>query len=665
MNIIHVDSKRKLDQLCIELYDQRRVAFDTEGTSLNPYNYTPLIITLAFNETAYVIDLIQLNIDLVLTKLKHFFEAKDVLKIGHNLVYDWKILYHISKNIGRIKMECMHDVMTMDRCIHAGLILPGQFSLKNILQRRLNVTLNKEQRESFINWIPGQLLSPEDIEYAAKDTLYLFDVYDQQMQEIKDKKLDKIYQLEMDIISPTSLMEYTGVYVNRAMLEEMIEPFEHFVFTADKALQDMFINGGAADQILFTKDGYYCINSSSWQQVLAALHKVGVNIQNLNAKTVARWDLLQRKKKRKWTRDEEIDYHTLIDDDEVADALEAYEGIDNPYLRAYNFVVGARKLLSTYVYGLIDAIDPVTKRIHPYFNTYGAMATGRYSSNKPNFQNLPQNRKLKRLGLGRYSIRYAIEAPKGRKLIIADYSGIELVILAVLSGDEKLMYEIIQGDVHTYVTKEILKHLEITNENKDDEPHKTWRNGAKRVSYSIAYGTTGKNLSEQLNIDLAAVGFKISAEEGDRLIEAWYKLFPKTAAYLQKNAENAVLHGYVEDTWGRRRNWNQSLFVNKWLRLAAEREGKNMPIQGTSATMTKLAIAYLYRKLDSKLGRMVITVHDEIVLEVAESYTEEACKILKWCMEQAIRETLPSIANDVGVYKSLSVKASPSNRYDK
>jgi len=637
---------------------------DTETTGLDPYTYHPLLISLFAHDIAYVIDVTKTGVDSI-KKLKPLLENKDIKKIGHNLSFEWKFFYHTA----RIDMQNLHDVMISSRMIHAGLRY--RHTLKDVMLRRFNIDVDKTIRKEFIGLdLSDVYFTQEQYEYSGMDAVYPVMCYPLDMKDIIENKLERIYDLEMHIIAPTAMMEYTGVYINKPKLCEMIAPFERFVKSADKALQDLLIQQGAAEQIIFTPDGYSCLNTASDDQMKEALVKLGIRIEakgklSLNSKAVQRWDMLQRKKKRKTYKDFEVDYHTLIDDEEVADALTAYEGLDNPILRSFTFLQGARKLLSTYIYGLIEAINPKTQRIHPFFNSYGAEATGRYSSNGPNFQNLPNDEKLRILGLGAYSLRKCLEATKGRKLIISDYAGIELVILAANSGDKKLMDAILRGDVHTDVTINVLEYKEINKENKKKNPHKLWRDAAKTLSYGIAYGTTGRNIAETLNIKLASQGFKIDADEGDKLIEKWYKLFPDTYAYLNKTAQHAVMHGYVCDAWGRRRNWNKEWFVDKWKKLAAEREGKNSPIQGTSATMTKLAIRMLWEKLDRKRARVIICVHDELVVEAIDSYVDEAMAIVKECMEEAIRQTLPAVAHDVGLYEGTSVSPSASDRYDK
>lgn len=665
MKIQVIANPASYKEMVQKLERAKLIGVDTETTGLDPYTYSLLLVSLYDGDTAYVVDFTKLPLEYI-KYLKPTLENPAILKVGHNLSFEWKAFYHTC----RIDMQGLHDVMISDRMIFAGLRL--KHTLKDVALRRLSIDVDKTIRKEFIGMNPAEVsFSQEQYEYSAMDAVYPVDIYPLQMANIRERKLERIYQLEMNIIAPTAMMEYTGVNINRGMLEAMVEPFKHFVKLADKALQDMLITHGAANTILFTKDGYSVINTGSSDQVLEALASIGIKVvdnkgkPSLGAKVVQRWDMLQRKKKGKKYKDWDVDYHTLIDDVEVADALDMYQVLDNPFLRAFAFLQGARKLLSTYVIGLIDAINPVTGRIHPFFNSYGAEATGRYSSNGPNFQNLPNDKKLKVLGLGAHSLRKAIEATKGRKLIIADYSGIELVILAANSGDKKLMEMILKGDVHTAVAREVLGYLELTQENKKKEPHKLWRDAAKTLSYGIAYGTTGRNIAETLNIMLAAVGYKIDAQQGDELIAKWFALFPDTHEYLMSNGRKAVDKGFVTDAWGRRRNWDQAWFLDKWKKLAAMREGQNMPIQGTSATMTKRAIWLLWERLDRKKARMVITVHDEIVVEVVDSYVETASQIIKESMEQAIKETLPIIADQVGLYEGTSVSPSVSDRYDK
>lgn len=658
-----VDTPEKFHALLRALENKKYIGIDFEFTDLDVYASTLLLMSIAYAaDHAYVIDFTKLPLD-YLKQLKPILESPDVLKLAQNATVEYKQVYHNS----RIKMQNIHDCMVADQIIFAGL--PYRYGLKEIAERRLGIELDKSIRKEFTQWQEGNTFTVEQIQYSGEDATNLLKIYPLQMEDITVRELNKIYDLEMSIIPVTAMMEYVGCLVNKQMLLDMREPFEHFVIVADKAFQDIMLEFKAADEIVFDRNGYSVLNTGSPKQVLEALHRIGIKVETLNSKIVQRYDMLANRKGRR-SLEFEVDYHLLMDDEDVANALDLYNVLNNKVLRAYAFLVGAKKLLNAFIISLAESVNSVTGRTHPNFRTCGATRTGRFSSNSPNFQQIPNDRKLAALGLGQYSIRKCIEAPKGRKLIISDYSGIELVILAVLSGDEKLMEEIIKGDVHTYVTQQVLHVQDINNINKKKEPYSTWRQGSKRISYSIAYGTTGRNLSESLNIDLASVGYKITQKEGDEIIEKWYKLFPKTAAYLNNNAKQAILKGYVTDPFGRRRNWDlkelhQPTNDARWKRLACEREAKNFPIQGGSASMTKTALKLLWERLDYRRARITIVVHDEIVLEVIDSYVEEAKRILKECMEEALALTLPAIADLVGQYESLSVTPQSSDRYDK
>lgn len=654
------------------------IGIDCEFTDADNVHASKLLLvslTVEHNNQleTFVIDLTVLSIGSVFDILRAFLEDKTITKIGHNITADWKQIYHHTK----IMIVNMHDTMIVDRMIYAGLHplgLKGKpFSYASVVWRRLGIELAKEFQKSFMEWTEGTIFTKEQIEYAGYDTQHLIDIYKQQIDEINKLGLYKIYnEVEMPIIVPTAMMEYTGVPINAEKLSALKSPFIRFVNAAYKALQDMFISGGVAEKILFSRDGYVTVKPTGRDQKIDAFERLGINPTNrqgkpsLAAKDVIRWDMLWSKKNKINEGFNEIDYHTVISDDEVANALIAYTGLNNPYLRANAFYNGARILFSTFIEGILEKINPITKRIHPYFNSYGAMATGRYSSNSPNFQNLPNDRKLKALGLGQYSIRQCIEAPPGRKLIICDYPSIELAILAICSGDEKLIELLFAGDIHAYVAKNVLGCADITKENKKKFPYELWRDAAKRLSFAIAYGTTGMNISEVLTIVLGPLDLKFSMKDGEALIEKWFAMFPKAHTYLKGNAKKAVSQGFVTDVWGRRRNWDKDFLVaNKWKRLAAEREGMNQPIQATSATMTKLAIRFFWEKANYKKARIIITVHDEIVVEATNDYAAEAASILKWAAEESIRLTLPSIADMVGKDESLSIIPAISDKYDK
>lgn len=652
-----------LQQAVKEIEKYSIIGYDLETTGLSPHYDKILLVSIAVSsEESYVIDFTHIDI-------RHFallapiLTNPDVLKLGFNFTFDYKLTYGNTK----IELVNMFDCMIAEQLITAGLwVQPvgrSTFSLAAVTYRRLGKTRDKDIRNQFIGF-QGKGFEYEAYYYAAEDTQDLFLIHAQQIQEIKEKGLERVCDLEMALIACTAFMEYTGVLIDRPKLESLIEPFSKYVQTCHKALQDIFIEAGAAEEILFDNTGYIAINPASKPnkktgsdgQMLTALRMLGINLKSLSAKEIVKWDFKNS------GRHEAVAYTDLIEDEDVAEALEKYGGLENPYLRMFSFLIGAEKLLGTYVIKQLERIDKNTGRLYGWFKILGARATGRYSSN---LQQIPKDGKLDRLGLKGYSIRQCFIASPGRNLVLADFSGIELFILADMSRDEKLAHEITQGDIHIVVTKTTLGKfipiaLEITPKNKKDHPFDTLRDGAKTESYGIAYGVTGASLGEQLTIKFASLNVKITKEQGDELIRLWKQVaFPDAGRWLDEMGNKAVTEGYVTDAWGRRRNWNKADFENKWRMFAAQREGKNAPIQMTSATMTKRAMVLTHDRLDKRRGRIIMSVHDEIVLEVVESYTEQAMLILKECMEQAARETMPFM----GQY--VEVKPEFSKRYDK
>jgi DNA polymerase-1 len=332
----------------------------------------------------------------------------------------------------------------------------------------------------------------------------------------------------------------------------------------------------------------------------------------------------------------------------------------------FSFYTAARKLLNSYILGTLENIDYDTGKLHGWFKQLGARSTGRYSSN---VQQMPKDEKLARLGLQDTSIRACLEAAPDNDLLIADFQGIELVILADRSGDEILGQIIIDSgngtdDMHLYVTRNTLTVIHkdaekatLTNyQSGKIKTLKPLRQGSKRVSYAIAYGVTGVSLSEQLSIDLAALGVKVTRAQADDIITYWkQKAFPKAGAWLDSMSKHALMHGWTSSVLGRKRWYDlEYAALHKWRKFGIMREASNQGIQSTSADMTKLAMLYAYRELDHTRGNIVLSVHDELVLEAHRTYTEEAAEILQNSMEKAARDLLPMMGNAVKVTVNVS-----------
>jgi len=618
------------------------VYLDTETTGLDPRASQLLMVQLGTEETIYVYDFTRIP----LPALRHFegvLTSPQTIKVIHNASFDLKVFYHFAGYM----VGPVHDTRFAEVLIKAGI--ENKFDLASVAQRRLKVSLDKSVRDTFIG-ASGIDLTDDQITYAATDVAVLPAIYAQQLKDILDADLHQVYQLEMDLVPVVAKMEYTGMPFQKDHLIGIQPVLDQLIAEAERGMQDALISAGVVDQIVFTKDGYSAINTSSNQQMLAAFNALGIDVTDLNARTVTEWDYRNRKTASKYVPD------SSLFEDELLESIDAYGRYENFYLRMHAYLGGARKLQSTYVQGLQSMESPITKRIHATFTQIGA-ATGRFSSSRPNMQNLPSDQKMKNLGLP-HSIRHAFAVnAETHRMIIADYSTIELVIIADASGDEVLDSHL--DDLHTFVAQQILGVKDINNKNKKDHPYKIWRDVAKMVNYSIAYSVGGESLAKQMTIQLAPLNVKFNAAQADKIIDSWKALFPQATAWLKKSARSAVVYGWVADSFGRRRYWNRDEFSQKWKKEAAEREAMNFPIQGLSASMVKLALVDTYKRLDEQQASIISTVHDEIILESTIAYAETAASILKDAMEKAARQVLPRLGSSVVVEPAIST------RYDK
>jgi DNA polymerase-1 len=269
------------------------------------------------------------------------------------------------------------------------------------------------------------------------------------------------------------------------------------------------------------------------------------------------------------------------------------------------------KLKSTYIDPLPDLIHPRTGRLHTRFNQT-ATATGRLSSSDPNLQNIPV-----RTPLGQ-RIRRAFIAEEGWLLVALDYSQIELRVLAHLSGDENLIRVFQEGrDIHTETASWMFG---VPREAVDP----LMRRAAKTINFGVLYGMSAHRLSQELAIPY---------EEAQAFIERYFQSFPKVRAWIEKTLEEGRRRGYVETLFGRRRYVPDLQARVKSVREAAERMAFNMPVQGTAADLMKLAMVKLFPRLEEVGARMLLQVHDELVLEAPKERAEAVARLAKEVME--------------------------------
>jgi DNA polymerase-1 len=289
---------------------------------------------------------------------------------------------------------------------------------------------------------------------------------------------------------------------------------------------------------------------------------------------------------------------------------------------------GLQKLKSTYVDALPHLADPVTGRVHTSFNQAVA-ATGRLSSSDPNLQNIPI-----RTELGR-EIRRAFVAAPGNLLISADYSQIELRVLAHLAGDEALIDAFRRGeDIHERTA------LSVFGPDSGLDPHEL-RRRAKIINYALLYGKTAFTLARDIGV---------TKEAAQAFIDAYFAGFPRVRSFIEDTLRQARESGVVTTMFGRRRLVPELNSRNGQLRAAAERATVNMPIQGTAADILKLAMIDLHARLAARglATRMILTVHDELLFESPREEAADAAALVRERMQSAAALSVPLVV-DVGV----------------
>jgi DNA polymerase-1 len=284
------------------------------------------------------------------------------------------------------------------------------------------------------------------------------------------------------------------------------------------------------------------------------------------------------------------------------------------------------KLKGTYIDALPQLIHSRTARVHTSFNQAVA-ATGRLSSSDPNLQNIPI-----RTDLGR-EIRRAFVADPGFVLISADYSQIELRVLAHLAEEEALIEAFQRGeDIHARTA------LKVFGPDSGLDRHEL-RRRAKIINFAVLYGKTAFTLARDIDVTPAAA---------QQFIDAYFDGFPRVRRFLEHTIERARERGYVETLFGRRRMVPELNSRNNQIRMGSERETKNFPIQGTAADILKRAMLALYARLDAGKARMILTVHDELLIESPREVAEEVGETVRQAMQNAAALVVP-LTVDVGI----------------
>lgn len=582
-----IDTKEKRQQLISELNKQSIFCFDTETTGLDVQTAELVGMSFAYTVSeAYYIPVPedQDEAQQLVNEFKFVFENENSTKIGQNIKYDLSIL----KRYGIELKGGLFDTMV------------AHFLIQPEMRHGMNVLA-----ETYLNYVPvsietligkkgkGQLsmraVPIEEIkEYAAEDadiTLQLKNVFEPMLIETHTKKLFE--EIEIPLIPVLADMEAEGIALDKNALQDLALELEKDILVVENEIQAM---AGTP------------FNVSSPKQVGDILFEV--------------LRIVEKPKKTKTGQ-----YATGED---VLSKLVGKHAIVGRILDYRELV----KLKNTYVDTLPLLVNPRTGRIHTSYNQVVAV-TGRLSSDNPNLQNIPI-----RTERGREIRKAFVARNENYILLSADYSQIELRIIAELSKDEGMIEAFQTGlDIHKATAAKVynVSLEEVTSD---------MRRNAKMVNFGIIYGISAFGLSERLNIP---------RKEAAAIIENYFEKYPRIKAYMDESVEIAREKGYVETIMGRRRYLRDINSNNHTIRSFAERNAINSPIQGSAADMLKIAMIQIHNDLKSKnlKSKMLLQVHDELVFDVLKEELEEVKSIVENRMRNAI-STL-SVPMEVGM----------------
>jgi DNA polymerase-1 len=517
-------------------------------------------------------DWVGFNCTDILKLLSGIFVDKKVSKCGQNIKYDMLVM----ANYGIEVKGVAFDTMVANYILRPD----GRHNLDTMAMEHLNYkTITYDELlggEKDIRNIPLEKVS----DYSCEDADITFRLYEILKAKLNDYQLIKLCEdIEFPLISVLAEMEFTGIKLDTYFLNKMSKDLEKIL---DNNVNDVYTLAGKM------------FNVNSTQQLSKIL------FEDLKLPSV-------KKTKTGYSTDVSV-LEELKHQHPIVDKLLEYRTIS--------------KLKSTYVDALSTLINSKTGRVHTSFNQT-ITTTGRLSSSNPNLQNIPI-----RTDIGREIRKAFIPENDDWRILSADYSQIELRVMAHISGDPGLSEAFHKGeDIHATTASKVFG-VELKDVTKE------MRRKAKEVNFGIMYGLGAFGLANRLDI---------SQSEAKEIIEKYHERFPNVKKYIDRTIEKARQDGYVETILGRRRYLPDLKSRNQNLRSNAERQAINMPIQGTAADMIKLAMINIYNasKNDRHKMRMLLQVHDELVFEVHHNFVEEAKKLIANKMKSALPLDVP------------------------
>ncbi len=575
-------TQAQFDDFFARLQNADHFVIDTETTSLDYRKAQIVGLSFAFDaQDAFYIPLAhdyldapeQLNREIILDQLKPYFENAAIGKIGHHLKYD----AHVFKNHGINLKGWVFDTMLASYVLNPTATRHGMDDVARLYLSHMTITFEdvagKGVKQLTFNQVPLEQAAP----YACEDahvTYRLYEVFRRKLKE--DPALEQLLlKLELPVAQILTHMERCGIKLDTGFLAKLGDEFSGQIDTLEQQVIEM------AGQPF---------NVSSPKQLGEILfEKIGI----AGGKKTA--------------------------SGQYATGEAVLEKIDHPIAATVLEHRSLCKLKSTYTDRLIAQADPGTNRVHTSYHQ-AVTATGRLSSTDPNLQNIPIRGQTGR------QIRKAFIAPQGRVLLAADYSQIELRLMAHFSQDEALLRAFQQGlDIHQATAAEVLGIAleDVTNDQ---------RRQAKTINFGLLYGMSSFGLSKQL---------KLSRQESQSYINQYFARYPGVYEYMQRTRKLASEQGFVETLMGRRLYTPDVNARNAMVRQGAERAAINAPLQGSAADIIKKAMIAVDHILPKDQAMLLLQVHDELVFEVDEEIADSLASELSQVMQDVVQIDVP------------------------
>lgn len=577
----HINSPFSRKLLIDKLLQQKSVCFDTETTGLKALEVELIGMSFSYEiGKGYYVSFPenQEETKAILEEFRGFFESENIEKIGHNLKYDLKVLSNYNMVVKGPLFDTMiaHYLINPDMRHNMDVLAETYLNYQPVSITELIGKKGKNQLSM------REIDIKEQTEYAVEDADVTLQLKNHFTKELETGNVTKLFnEVELPLVSVLTSMEIEGININIDYLKELSVKLTEDIDRLEKAI--------------YTQAGEE-FNIASPKQLGVVLFE---NLQ-----------LIDKPKKTKTGQ-----YATGED-------ILSYLAKDHQIIRDIQDYRQYKKLQSTYVDALPNEINPKTGRIHTEY-AQAVAATGRLSSNNPNLQNIPI-----RTERGREVRKAFIPRNEDYVLLAADYSQIELRIIAALSQEETMINAFKNGeDIHASTAAKVfnIPINEVTREQ---------RSNAKTVNFGIIYGVSAFGLSNQTNL---------TRSEAKELIDTYYETYPKLKAYMSSQVDFARENGYVETVLNRRRYLKDINSRNAVVRGAAERNAVNAPIQGSAADIIKLAMINIHKRFEQEnfKSKMILQVHDELVFDAHKDELDIIQPIIKYEMENAFVMTVP------------------------